>query len=106
MGGGPPDRGLTTLTAQAVPISSLAQRLSWQVGHTVLDMTGLKGNYDFTLQWKPDFSKSSPGEVNAPQPSDSGVLPAIQQELGLKLEPPKALMEILVVDHVEKPSEN
>jgi bla regulator protein blaR1 len=94
--------GPSTLTAQAVPMSSFVQHLSWQTGRTVLDMTGLRGNYDFTLQWKPEIHE--PGDGHAAH-FDAAIFGAIQQ-LGLKLEPQKALMEVLVIDHVEKPSEN
>jgi bla regulator protein blaR1 len=97
MGNGlPAVGGLNNLTAQAIPMASLVQRLSWQMSRTVLDMTGLRDNYDFTLQWAPDHA--------APEPSHESFVTAIQQQLGLKLEPRKALMEILVIDHVEKPS--
>jgi bla regulator protein BlaR1 len=85
--------GLFALTAQAVPMATLAQRLSWQMSRTVLDMTGLRGNYDFTLQW-------------TPEPSHQSFLTVMQQQLGLRLEPRNALMEIVVIDHVEKPSGN
>ena len=88
------------MTFQAVSMSALAQRLSRQTGRTVLDMSGLSGNYDFTLQWKPD-SSSATGASGA----DPTILAALQQ-LGLKLEPQKALMEVLIIDHAEQPKEN
>ena len=100
MGGGPSAEGVSSLTAQAVSMSTFVRRLSWQSGRTVLDMTGLRGNYDFTLQWKPD-SSSAGGASGA----DAAILATIQQ-LGLKLEPQKALMEVLVIDHAEQPKEN
>lgn len=96
-GGASPD-GATSLTAQAVSMSTLVQRLSWQTGRTVLDMTGLRGNYDFTLQWKSDSS--------GPSGSDPAFLAAVRQQLGLKLEPQKALLEVLVIDHAEQPKED
>jgi uncharacterized protein (TIGR03435 family) len=102
MMGSEPFGELTTLTAQAIPMSSLVHRLSWQTGRTVLDMTDLRGNYDFTLHWKPEIHE--PANRNA-APYDAAIFTAIQQ-LGLKLAPQKALMEVLVIDHVEKPSEN
>jgi uncharacterized protein (TIGR03435 family) len=91
--------------------------LSHQLGRTVLDKTGLKGNYDFTLEWTPDQSQPAmlmgpeggkPGTDNAPPPESSGpsLFTAIQEQLGLKLESTKGPVEILVIDHVEKPSEN
>jgi bla regulator protein blaR1 len=78
---------------QGVPIAPLVQVLSEHYLHrTVLDKTGLTGNYDFTLQWTPDESQAA-------------IFRAIQEQLGLKLESQKDPMQILVIDHAEKPSE-
>ena len=75
----------------------------------VLDQTGLTGRYDFGLLWRPEVPLGGAGN-NPPPPSDSDGLPdiytAIQQQLGLRLEATKTLTEVIVVDHVEKPSEN
>jgi len=75
----------------------------------VVDQTGLAGKFDFTLAWRPD-SLAAPGP-NAPAlPADIESRPdlftAIQEQLGLKLEPSKAPVEVLVIDRVERPSEN
>ncbi len=93
------------LTGQRFPISLLAQWLSLQVGRKVLDNTGLTGTYDFTLQWTPD----SPAPMSAgAEATDSGpsIFTAIQEQLGLRLEPAKGPVETFVIDHVERPSEN
>ena len=105
-----------SLTGQAVSIQSLAHLLSQQLGRTVLDRTGLTGNYDFSLQWTPDEGQPSAfkepvggqGPGNAPPPDASGlsIFTAIQEQLGLKLESQKGPVEILVIDHAEKPSAN
>ena len=100
MTGGSSAGGVSTLTAQAVSMATLVRRLSWQSGRTVLDMTGLRGNYDFTLQWKPD-SSSAGGASGADPPFFAAI-----QQLGLKLESQKALMEVLVIDHAQQPREN
>src|SRR5215470_1535854 len=79
----------------------------------VVDQTGLKGRFDFQLKWTPDetpfASRGGPGEPPKP-PEGANSLPdlftAIQQQLGLKLESTKAQVDVLVVDKVEKPSEN
>ena len=83
------------ISAQAVSADDLARQLSMQLGSAVLNQTGLKGLYDFNLHWAPDSS----------QPS-GGIETALQQQLGLKLEPQTAPMQILVIDHIEKPAEN
>jgi uncharacterized protein (TIGR03435 family) len=75
----------------------------------VLDQTGLTGRYDFGLLWRPEVPSGAAGN-NPPSPSDGDGLPdiyaAIQQQLGLKLEAMKTPTEVIVIDHLEKPSEN
>jgi uncharacterized protein (TIGR03435 family) len=77
----------------------LADRIS--VDRPVIDKTGLTGKYTVKLVATPEFRIA-----NNPQPDDLSVFDAIQQQLGLKLEAQKAPIEVLVVDHVEKPSGN
>jgi uncharacterized protein (TIGR03435 family) len=74
----------------------------------VVDQTGLKGRYDFTLKWAPDDSQFG-GHV--PPPSDAADAPpnlftAVQEQIGLKIESTKAMVDVMVMDHVEKPSAN
>ncbi len=120
-GRGGPNRlriGRGLIIGQGVSIALLVRMLSrQQLGHSVLDKTGLKGKYDFKLQWTPDEGQtrmfkgaeaSQQRTDNAPLPESSGpsIFTAIQEQLGLKLESQKGPVEILVIDHVEKPSEN
>jgi uncharacterized protein (TIGR03435 family) len=77
----------------------------------VLDQTGLNGRFDFTLKWTPDDSQFGGMGAKIPPPTDSANAPpalytAIQEQIGLKLDATKAPAEVLVIDHVEKPSEN
>jgi len=81
--------------------------ISNTVGRPVVDGTGLKGKYDFILSWAPE---PPPGAV-APAslaPDDAGptFISAVQEQLGLKLDSKKGPVEILVIEHAEKPSEN
>jgi uncharacterized protein (TIGR03435 family) len=74
----------------------------------VVDQTGLKGRYDFTLKWAPDDSQFG-GHV--PSASDDPSAPpslftALQEQVGLKLTAQKTAVDVLVIDHVEKPSPN
>jgi len=105
------------LTAQGVPIANLVRMLSQQLGRTVVDRTGLAGKYDFTLRWAPDPSQTpmfkganggQPPADNAPSPGSQGVsiLTALQQQLGLELQAQQGPVDILVIDHVEMPSED
>jgi uncharacterized protein (TIGR03435 family) len=89
------------LTARAISMSGLADRLSgsgFKLGRPVVDMTRIKGSYNFVLSWAPD---------NAPADGRASLFTALQEQLGLKLEPRKIMSKILVVDHAEKaPTEN
>ena len=108
--------GRTELKCQAVPVAELVELLSDQLHRTILDKTALTGKYDITLEWMPEegspmFRGTEGGQQetnNTPSPESSApsLFTAIQEQLGLKLEPQKAPVEILVIDHVEKPSEN
>jgi uncharacterized protein (TIGR03435 family) len=69
-------------------------------GRPVVDQTGIAGRYDFKLKWWPDAWRN-PGPDAAPALST-----AIQEQLGLKLEATKAMVDVLVIDHVEQPAEN
>jgi uncharacterized protein (TIGR03435 family) len=102
------------LTAQAVPIARLVRNLTQMLGHPVLDKTELKGVYDFKLQFTPDdrLQSTSPLAPNArlPEPPADSNAPslfdALQEQLGLKLESGKGPVEVIVIDHVERPSGN
>jgi uncharacterized protein (TIGR03435 family) len=93
--------GNIELTATAIPITGLVSALSNQIDRTVIDKTGLKGEYDFHLKWTSE---------NAPQPVADDAPPllftALQEQLGLKLVASKGPVNTLVVDHVEQPTEN
>lgn len=77
----------------------------------VLDRTGLPGRYDFNLEWTPNEFQFAGYGVRVPPPVDNAAAPpdlftALQRQTGLKLESTKAMVEVLIVDHVEKPSGN
>ncbi len=104
------------LTAQGVPISSLTRVLSQQLGRTVIDKTGLTGNYDFTLQMPPMHGlgpmphaagDTPPGaDDGADDSSGPSLFTLVEDQLGLKLESEKAPLPLIVIDHVEQPSQN
>jgi uncharacterized protein (TIGR03435 family) len=77
--------------------------LSHVAGRPVLNKTGLPGMWDIRLTYKPE-SQIDRGPM--PDMGEISIFTAVQDQLGLKLEPQNATIEILVVDHVEKPSEN
>jgi uncharacterized protein (TIGR03435 family) len=90
---------IMTLTKRTM--ADVVQQLPVYTGRPVLDKTGLTGTYDLKMEATPFFRIN-----NNPDPSDISIFVAIQDQLGLKLEPQKTMVEVLVVDHIEKPSEN
>jgi len=76
----------------------------------VVDQTGLGvARYDFVLKWTPDAAQSRPAKTppSAANPDAApDIFAAMQQQLGLKLESTKAPVEVMVIDHVQRPSEN
>jgi bla regulator protein blaR1 len=106
-----PERG--KLIGQGVPLSRLTQTLTDYkfVDRSIIDKTNLSGNYDFTLQWAQEIQLPTDNTQDmdrAPSLNESGpsIFTAIQAQLGLKLESQKAPVDMLVIDHVEKPSAN
>jgi uncharacterized protein (TIGR03435 family) len=91
------------ITGREVPIATLASILSEKLGQTVVDKTGLRNHYDVTLDW-PTSGDGLLGSSSI-ESSKAAIFVAVQDELGLKLEPHEAPMDILVIDHVEKPLE-
>ena len=72
--------------------------LGRQLDRPLIDKTGLQGLYDVTLQWSPEPAQST-------RPSDfPSLFTAVQEQLGLKLQATKAPVEVLVIDHVERPT--
>lgn len=97
------------IRGDSVPIRNLVQALSRQMDLPVVDMTDLRGTYNFTLEWTPDTRPDAGGRgaATADVTPGSSIFTAIQDQLGLKLEPRKEPQEILVVDRLEKtPTEN
>src|SRR5207249_8357929 len=106
-------------------MAGIVDLLARQLDRPVLDQTGLKGNYDFTLDYTPEEGQGmmlppgipppapppGPAETHAAANPDSSSGPslfaAVQAQLGLKLEPKKGPVDLVVVDRLEKiPTEN
>jgi uncharacterized protein (TIGR03435 family) len=81
-------------------MAEFALGMQFFLDRPVVDRTGLEGRWDFELTWTPDETRVT--DPNAPP----GLFTAVQEQLGLKLEPVKAPADVLVVDAVEKPSAN
>jgi uncharacterized protein (TIGR03435 family) len=96
--------GQVTMRMTNMSMGEFAPDLGYFLDRPAADKTGLTGRYDFRLIWTADESQA-PTEGSAP-PGPPGLFTAIQEQIGLKLEPVKAPTEVLVVDSVERPSAN
>jgi uncharacterized protein (TIGR03435 family) len=79
------------------------------LGRGVVDQTGLTGRFDFALEWAPEIIRPMPTEPGRDlqiEPSGPTFVQAVRDQLGLKLEPQKSSVEVIVFDHIEHPSEN
>ena len=84
-------------------LSTFARSLSSSVGRIVEDRTGLQGYYAITL------TSAVPGRPNSDSPADPdapSLFTALEEQLGLKLEPARKPLQTVVIDHIEPPSEN
>jgi uncharacterized protein (TIGR03435 family) len=95
------DMGQMTMKARNMPISDLALNMDFFMDRPVVDRTGLTGKWDFQWKWTTDEARAASDPNAAP-----GLFRAIQEQLGLKLEPVKAPAEVLVIDDIERPSPN
>jgi uncharacterized protein (TIGR03435 family) len=102
---GPQAGGAGRLILKGSPMQLFTSVLALVVGGTVTDKTGLTGRYDLDLKFTPE--RQFPGaEPPAPDPNAPSIYTAVKEQLGLKLEPQKVLEEVLVIDHIERPTEN
>jgi uncharacterized protein (TIGR03435 family) len=97
--------GVGKLNAKFTPMDYFAWRLSMILDRPVLDRTELKGGYDFDLSWTPDLPSGLP-EGAPVDTSGPTIFAALPKQLGLKLEPQRGPVEIMVIDHAEKPAGN
>ena len=103
--------GPEDLTAQGASMGDLATVLSNRgqnfFDRIVVDKTGLTGRYDFTLQFALDQPSEDDGQQGAASGSSNpSIFTALPEQLGLKLQPMTAPTEYVVIDHIERPSEN
>jgi uncharacterized protein (TIGR03435 family) len=89
--------GKGRLNGKGADMATLARVLRARLGRVVYDRTGIGGFFDFQVNFAPDDS------VNADTPS---IFTALQEQLGLKLETQKGAVDVIIVDHADKPSDN
>jgi uncharacterized protein (TIGR03435 family) len=105
-----PHRGINagqrTMLGEAASMADVAYKLSRLLGRPVVNNTGLEGNYDFKLEWTADPGPSAPDGAPAETSLGPSLFSALQQQLGLRLEATKGPVDVLVIDHADKPAEN
>jgi uncharacterized protein (TIGR03435 family) len=94
---------------RGIGIDQLAVMLQRDAGRRVVNKTGLTGNFDWDLTWTPDAFRQAPFDRErfpTIDPDGPSIFTALQEQLGLKLEPENGQGDVLVIDHAEKPTEN
>jgi uncharacterized protein (TIGR03435 family) len=91
--------GMGRINSKAMEVAALVASLSNPVGRKIIDKTSLTGKYEVNLTWA---WNDEPGS------GDNGpsIFTALQEQLGLKLESARAPIDVVVIDHIERPSEN
>jgi len=102
-----------TILGHAQTTATIARWVSLTLGSTVIDKTGLTDSYDYTLSFAPDDSMKagvlppgSGGGAPPPEPEGPSIFTALQEQLGLKLEAQKQPVDVIVIDHMEQPTQN
>jgi uncharacterized protein (TIGR03435 family) len=96
--------GTNRIYGTGISLQFISAILSGKVGRIVIDKTGLTGIYDFTVTYASDSDTAS--SAYAPEPSGPSIFTAVEEQLGLKLEPAKGPVPAMVIDSIERPSEN
>ena len=105
----PPCRMFVTpvsIGAGGVPLPQLASILGMQVGRQVVDRTGLEGLYAFTLDFAPNPIAGAPPGPAAAAANAPSLFTALEEQLGLKLQATRGPVDVIVIDSIERPSEN
>ena len=98
--------GFGVLTVRGMPFSQITPYLAPYLNRVVVDRTGLDGRYDIALKWEPEQPGASP-RTTEPRATDSpSIFTAIQEQLGLKLDSDRGMVEVLVIDTLAHPTPN
>jgi uncharacterized protein (TIGR03435 family) len=94
--------GATWFYSRRLPLSSILEPLGGMVGGAVIDNTRLTGEWDVDIKWEPD----SLSATNGVETRYGSIFTAVREQLGLKLEPTKSNVQMLVIERLDRPSEN
>lgn len=101
-----------TLIATTAPLKALAEALSMILGRPVRDESGIEGTFDYRMEWQPDpgmpLSRraGSTEEGSGADPARASIFTAVTEQLGLRLESKKGPVPVVVIEKIERPSEN
>ena len=95
------NHGRNYFNGQGITMPLLAQELARDAGRVIIDKTGIPGRFDIDLHWQPDDAPPNSNDATYPP-----FFTAIQEQLGLRLQPAKGPVEVLVIDAVSEPSAN
>jgi uncharacterized protein (TIGR03435 family) len=113
--GGPPAcgdfrMGARSLIARGMVMPTFAQLMRARVGRHVVDRTGLQGTYDIEIEWSSDLGlqQAPPGSAGATEltPEGLSLFTALQEQLGLRLQPDRGTVDVIVIDSAEPPTPN
>jgi hypothetical protein len=93
-------RGGGTLSGIGQPLAAIAQQLSSAVDRIVVDRSGLAGQFDYDLRW----SNAGLRATDAAADESPGIFTAVQEQLGLRLDPSRGPVDVVVIDSAERPS--
>jgi uncharacterized protein (TIGR03435 family) len=108
-------RGKGHIESTGTDMALLARLLSEQLGRTVVDKTGLAGDFEYRLDWTPDDTTAAMPKSSNPAPGDNSfaqdtggpsLFTALEEQLGLKLESTKGPADVIVIDQLEQPTAN
>ena len=99
--------GVNHLEAHEVSMARFSEALSRAVERKVIDRTGMTEEFNISLRWLPDEHHAIPSSDAITLPPDTpSIFTALQEQLGLKLQPGKAAIDLLVIDHAQRPDDN
>ena len=93
-------------SSESATVSTLVNLLAANVQRFVVDRTGLDGRFAMNLEWTPDRTTLPPGADPPPQADTPALLTAIEEQLGLRLESERGPVDVVVIDHIERPTED
>ena len=100
-------KGRIVVGSRDTTMALLAASIGGKAGRPVVDRTGITGRIDYRIEWTPESNGPGPnGEEIQPDPHPVTFLDAVRDQLGLKLQSTKAPVQSLVIDRIERPSEN